>query len=104
MVLWGVLDFAMSEDHTDDKIDEAEENLDGFTFVFDEVTSRQKWENHVRQHGGSVESSVSSTTDYLVAPDELEQTDLSGAQEHEVPVIDTSSFRLLLSEKGAGPE
>lgn len=83
-----------------EKADSGEEKLNDLLFVFDQIQSRQEWENHVQRYGGSVERKVSPSTDYFVVPDDPEEADIGPADEHNVPTVTMSEFGALLLERG----
>ncbi len=71
------------------------------TFVFtgslDSVT-RSEAQEQIEQYGGNATSSVSSNTDYLVIGDNPGETKLSGADEHDTPVLSEADFLDLLAD------
>jgi len=81
---------------------EAEEPLDGLTFVFTgelDRWTREDVQRLVERHGGRAPSSVSGETDYVVAgPGAGQKRD--AAEEHDVPVLDEGDFVDLLADRG----
>lgn len=75
--------------------------LDGLTIVFtgslDRFTRRDAQEL-IEHHGANATSSVSGTTDYLVAGDNPGTNKLESAQEHDTSVLDETEFVSFLSE------
>ena len=80
---------------------EAEEPLDGLTFVFTgelDRWTREDVQRLVEQHGGRAPSSVSGETDHVVAgPGAGQKRD--AAEEHDVPVLDEGDFVDLLADR-----
>lgn len=77
--------------------------LDGLTFVITgslEGFTRDEATTLVESNGGSVTSSVSSNTDYLVVGSNPGQTKRDDAAEYDVPEIDQTAFEELLAERG----
>jgi DNA ligase (NAD+) len=77
--------------------------LQGLTFVVTgslEQWSRNEIEGLIKRLGGSIGASVTKKTNYLVAG-ENPGSKLTKAEEYKINVLDETSFRELLSEKGA---
>jgi DNA ligase (NAD+) len=77
----------------------------GKTFVLTGTLSKPRdyFANHIRRCGGSVSSSVSKKTDYVLAGTEA-GSKLEKAQQLGVTVLDEASFRRLAEEAGAALE
>jgi DNA ligase (NAD+) len=84
----------------------ADDALEGLTFVFTgslEGWTRDEAQSLVERHGGSATSSVSGNTDYLVAGDNPGRSKREAAADNDVPTLEESDFRRLLSEYGVEP-
>jgi len=81
---------------------QAEQPLDGLTFVFTgqlDRWTRDEVQRLVEQHGGRATSSVSGETDYVVAgPGAGQKQD--DAEVHDTPILDEAAFVDLLDERG----
>ncbi len=77
--------------------------LDGMTIVFTgslEGLTRTEATDVVESHGGTVTSSVSSNTDYLVVGEQPGQRKREAAAANDVPTLTDDEFRALLADRG----
>jgi DNA ligase (NAD+) len=83
-------------------VDDADDDLDGLTFVFTGSlsVSRSDAQNLVEAHGANATGSVSGNTNYLVIGESPGQRKQDDADENDVPVIDEAEFAELLADHG----
>jgi DNA ligase (NAD+) len=80
-----------------------DDELDGLTVVFTgalDAFTRDEARELVERYGGSVTSSVSGNTDYLVVGENPGQTKRADADANDVPTLDEAAFRSLLADRG----